>query len=239
MYGYHTAPLNFEYDEFTLSCTNLNGVFLYKRDNTDDNDNIEKIIHKEDCNLLINPIEPVNLPKKITSLLFIEFTKSIFISPSSTKSIYLTFPIEIGVFISDNKDNYEVLDFFTFAKKKYSIYGTPSSGSICKYWNSDTHLSIPETNPLYEGILELQITNSTGRWVEVSKTVLNAYGMKLYYNSEIVAMKVNMKITGQYIAETEFINQPILENMIKSTELYNVSKVKFVNITKYTMENGI
>lgn len=117
MYGYHNAPLKFEYDEFTLSCTNLDGVFLYKRDNTNDNDNIEKIIHKEDCNLLINPIEPVNLPKKITSLLLIEFTKSIFISPSSIKKIYLTFPIEIGVFISDNKDNYEVLDFLLLLRK--------------------------------------------------------------------------------------------------------------------------
>lgn len=238
MYGSYNPPFKLEYAEVTLSVINYEGFYLYNRELTGLDDNVEKIIHKESCSLLINPIEPVNLPKKLTPLLLIEFTRPVVIDPNSIKKVYIKFPVEIGVFISDNINNYDILDFFILAKKKYTVYGNPSDGSLCRYWSSDVYLSLPETNPLYERILDVNITNTTGRWVEVTRTVLNAYGMKIYYNN-IVSMKASMRITGHNIAETEFINQPVLKDMIKATELYTVSKVQFVNGTKYFMEHGI
>ena len=118
MYGNYSAPFKLEYTEFTLSVENYDGFNLYKRELADPDNNIEKIIHKESCCLLINPIEPVNLPKKLTPLLLIEFTNSVIINPYSTKTVYLKFPVEIGVFIFDDKGNYDILDFFYFGQKK-------------------------------------------------------------------------------------------------------------------------
>lgn len=238
MYGNYNAPFKLEYAEVTLSVINYEGFYLYKRELTGLDDNVEKIIHKESCSLLINPIEPVNLPKKLTPLLLIEFARSVVINPYSIKKVYVKFPVEIGIFISDSRNNYDVLDFFILARKKYTVYGNPSDGSLCRYWSSDVYLSLPETDPLYEGILELNIINTTGRWADVTQTVLNAYGMKIYYNN-IVSMKASMRITGNNIAETEFINQPTMADMIKATELYTVSKVQFVNGTKYFMDHEI
>ncbi|MFP4654267.1 MAG: DUF432 domain-containing protein [Methanohalobium sp.] len=239
MYGSYNSPFKLEYAEFTLSVENYDGFYLYKRELLGLEDNVEKIINKQIYSLLINPIEPVNLPKKLTPLLLIEFAKSIIIGPYSIKKVYIKYPVEIGVFISDDINNYDILDFFILARKKYTVYGNPSNGSLCRYWSSDVYLSLPETNPLYEGILELNITNTTGRWVEVTQTVLNAYGMKIYHNNIIVSMKASMRVTSQNMAETEFINQPIQEGMVKATELYTISKVQFVSGTKYVMENGI
>ena len=114
------------------------------------------------------------------------------VEPGATQKIYAKYPLEIGVFISRN-ENFKILDIFTLMKQKFTLYGGPSRGVICKYWRSAVYSSIPSVNPIHEGVVELSITNTSAKWVEVTKAVFNAYGMKMYYSDEY----------GRYESENE------------------------------------
>lgn len=237
MYGQYDVPMRIEEDEISISVDLDKDNLIYNRSCADEG--VEKIILLADNGILfINPIEPLNKPKELTPYLLIEFEKDVLIGPWARRKIYLKFPIEIGVFLSSNKKNHEILDVMTLSKKKYTLYGSITKGLICKYWKSDIYTSIPSTNPIYEGVLKLNIKNETADWINASKVVLNAYSMKIYYNNSMVSMKANMDIRNSNIAETSIIDSPIEKGMSKSIEHYTTRKIPAV-ITKFVMEAGL
>lgn len=234
MYGSYTMPFRSKTEGIDIAFDMEGENCLYKRLFHDEN--LEKILVKGDGKVIINPIEPLNRPKKITSNLLVEFDRTITIAPMSRIMVYIKFPIEMGIFISD-KDEIEVIDILTLVNQKFTLYGDPSSGLICKYWKSEIHSKIPSADLMHEGVLELTILNNTDLWVEVKQSVFNAYGMKIYYDTELVSMKANMKIISPSIAETDFIDKPLRPSMKKSMELYTAKKL-YMNGKKCIMEAG-
>jgi len=239
MYGYYKAPLNplrISKDGTYLQIKKDGNDLHYER--TVNNNSIEKILLTKDCGIIINPIESQKIRNKVTPYLLIEFEKSIFVEPKDTNNIYITFPVDIGVFISGHK-NYDLLDAFTLAKEKYTLYGNPRNGVICKYHKSPVFTSIPsDVNPLINGLMKLKLINTTDRWIEVTKSVFDSYEMKVYFNENLVSMKANMKILTEKIAETEFVDSGIKKGMKKALEMFESTKIA-VTQKKYTMEDGI
>jgi len=179
----------------------IDAQWMYKR--ILGSDSVEKLI-LEEGKLVINPVKPLNTPKEITQNLFIEFEKMLLLAAGARKKIFLTFPIEIGVFISDKRsENHQLLDVLTLSRQKFTLYGSVSNGLVCKYWKSKIHSVAPSLNPLHEGLMELTMRNTTSDWVSISKVVFSAYGMKLYYDSNVF-MKARMDILSKNTAETGF-----------------------------------
>ncbi|MDY6966760.1 MAG: DUF432 domain-containing protein [Halobacteriota archaeon] len=228
--------MTIEEDDLFISVMRDNNNLIYNR--TCANEDVEKIILADNERLILNPIEPLNKPKELTPNLLIEFEKEVLIDPEAKRKIYLKFPIEIGVFLSSNKKNHEIIDILTLSKKKYTLYGSMTKGLICKYWKSDIYTSVPSTNPIYEGVIELNIENKTTYWVNVTKVIFNAYSMKIYYDDNMVSMKGKMEIIAPHIAETSIINSPIKKGMNKSIEYFTTRKIPVV-MTKFVMEAGL
>jgi len=237
IFGLRDVPLRINLKEISLSVERTAGGLLYKRECMDEE--VEDLLLSSDSKILINPVEPVNKPKELTPHLLIEFEKSVFIEPSARKTVFVKFPVEIGVFIHGKKD-FQILDVLTLNKQKFTLYGTVVSGVICKYCESEVYSTIPDTNPVYEGVIELNITNTTARWVEVTKAVFAAYGMKIYYSDDMVAMRANMRIVSEKVAEVDFINSPLEKGMKRSLELYT-SRLRQIPVvaTKFLMDEGI
>ena len=149
----------------------------------------------------------------------------------------MTFPIELGVYVSADK-NLQVLDTFTMAPEKFTLYGEPSNGIICKRWKSPVYSTMPSPDPLREGIMELKLANVSQDWAEVNKGVFNAYGMKIYYDDKKVTMKGHMKILTGEIAETDFEDRPLEKGMENSLEIYTARKL-LISTSKFLMEHGI
>ena len=143
----------------------------------------------------------------------------------------------MGVFISSRQD-FKRLDSFSLAKPKYTLYGDPRHGLICKYWKSDIYPKVPVTDPFQEGIMELKVSNDRSNWVEITQAVFNAYGMKIYYDDQKVTMKAQMRIEGASVAETEFIDSPLESGMKKSLESYMARKLT-LGTEKFVMELGL
>ena len=193
--------------EFRFPWKELEKRWIYKR--TLGTDKVEKLILGDGKHIIINPVEPLNTPKEITPNLLIEFEKTLLLAGGARKKIFLTFPIEIGVFISDKGNkNLQLLDVLTLARQKFTLYGPVSNGIICKHWKSEIYSVSPSPNPLQEGIMELTLRNTTSEWASISKAVFSAYGMKLYYDGDVF-MKARMDILNKNTAETGFEMQHI------------------------------
>jgi len=91
---------------------------------------------------------------------------------------------------------------------------------------------------VHEGVIELNITNTTTGWIEVTKAMFNAYGMKIYYSDNLVSMRANMKVKSSQIAENDFDDSPLEVEMKKSVELFSTRKLS-ITTTKSIMELGI
>lgn len=234
MFGSYDVPLTIDKEEIHISIEKLDGVLLYRRECRDEKE--EKIILAARSKILINPIEPLNRPKTITTSFLIEFGKTVMVQPKATMKIFLKFPVETGVFTSQN-NHFDILDVFTLTKPKFTLYGDPHNGVICKYFLSDVYSSIPSVNYLHEGVLELTITNTTVRWIEVTKAVFSAYGMKIYYSDTMVSMRANMMLEKE-IAETDFYEKPLKTGMEKSLEYYTARMIPVIT-TKFVMEMGL
>jgi hypothetical protein len=235
LFGYHEIPLKISQEGFSISAEPVDEIVVYRRECSQEK--VDKALLVTDAQLLLNPVEPLNTPKEITPHLLIEFDKMLAVEPKARRRIFLTFPVEIGVFISTKREN-ENLDVFSFQRQKFTLYGDPRTGVICKYWKSGIFSTPPAADPLREGILRLTITNTSGNWTEVTKAVFNAYAMKIYYNDDMVSMKATMKILGPHMAETNFMDSPLKKNMTNSLELYIARKLA-VTEPKFVMELGI
>jgi hypothetical protein len=235
MFGLHDVPLRIVQEEISISVEREEGGLLYRRECMDEE--VENFLLSSNGKILINPVEPLNKPKELTPFLLIEFERSVFVEPAAKRKMFITFPAEIGVFVHGKKD-FQILDIFTLAKQKFTLYGDVRSGVICRYWKSVVYSTIPDAKPIHEGVMELNMTNTTAKWVEVEKAVFNAYGMKIYYSDDMVSMRANMKIMSEGIAETDFINSPLDKGMKKSLEIYAARKIPVIT-TKFVMEEGI
>jgi len=235
VYGSYDFPVKIESDGILISVENEKGNLVYRRKCMDEE--VEKILIGVGGKLIVNPVEPVNKPVEVTSYLQIEFSRNVVVEPKSTKHIYLRFPVEIGVLVSSPAD-IEVLDIFTLVKPKYTLYGDPRNGIICKYWKSDVFPDIPKIEPLKEGVMELTIKNKVSEWVTISKAVFNGVEMKIYYSEDFVSMKALMDVSSKTMAETDFIDAPLKAGMKKSVEIYTARKIPIVG-KRLEMEWGL
>ncbi len=235
MYGDHVIPVEVVKDELSISVTHIDGHLLYHRELGEDVVEKELLAGKGD--ILICPVEPMNLPKNITSSLLVEFEKPLVVEPRYKKRVFVTFPTEIGVFTGKGKSA-RYIDIFGLSKPKFTLYGDVKTGSICKYWNSEVYHKLPKVDPAYEGIIDLNISNIGKRWVEVTKVVFSAYGMKIYYDSGVASMRASMIIQGEDHSETKFIDKPLRKGMKSSKEIY-IHSIQPLKGQKFIMEGGI
>ncbi|MGA1870626.1 MAG: DUF432 domain-containing protein [bacterium] len=235
MYGTHNLPFHMEQEGLSISFERNDLGFIYTRTALDDT--ITKVVMPQHEEVLINPVEPLNKPKALTSLLYIDLENVLMLAPRITKTIYLLFPIEIGVFIVSN-GNYQLLDILSLVKQKFTLYGDPKNGLLCKYYKSEVYSSPPALNSSHQGIIELHIFNSNSDWAEVKKIIFNAYGMKIYYDSTIVSMKASLKLKNAELGETDFEDTPLKAGQEKSLEVYTSRKLA-ISSTKFVMEFGI
>ncbi len=73
MFGnYDLREFSIEMGELKISLERSGRHFVYRREL---GDVVEKIIVASDVEIVINPVEPVNLPKNVTNFMLIEFER--------------------------------------------------------------------------------------------------------------------------------------------------------------------
>jgi len=236
MYGTYTIPTAIETDGISLSIQRQGSALVYRRSQGDDISE-KLLLGSGQGNVVINPVEPLNLPRDLTPYLYLDFRRPVALGARAVRTVYVTFPVEIGIFLQEHGE-VEILDIVSFARQKYTLYGDPRNGILCRYWSTQVDTSAPNPHRLQEGVLELKLANTTGSWVEVNKAVFSAYGMKIFYNDSFVGMRADMEVTGATTAQTDIKDAFPGHDMQKSLELYTARKL-VVLFPKFAMTDGI
>lgn len=235
VFGVYDYSFRWEDDRVSIGIERRESLFVYHRET--DGESVEKIIGGQGGRLIINPVEPLNLPKEITRYLEFHFTP-IVIQSESLQTIYLTFPVEIGVFLHD-ATGYSAIDIFSFAPQKYSLYGTPNEGVITRHVDSEIFDSVPDLDdPMTVGVMELTIKNSARTWVEVTRAVFDNVSLNIYYG-DFVAMKGQMEVFSKTVAETTTLLKPLREDMKAAVQLFTARQISLAERQKFLMELGV
>lgn len=226
-YGIYTIS---EKHEFTLPDIEIKierigeHVFSYIRKDAEDNI-LKKIIPITSSDLTIElcPIRPLNYPAHRTNHVYLDFESPIFLSEDSAATVFVRCPIEVGIFLvhDGHKDS---LDWFTCdpLNSRFCLYGTPESGTLCKYMNSEIVESYDDSIPFQNAVLKIDIKNELSRGVTVSKIVFPITGNSIYYkNSKAIVdsltatfkKKLTLEIidVDSIMIQTDWIKSPTYE----------------------------
>jgi uncharacterized protein len=235
MFGSYSIPFEKTINELTISASKEGGLCHYKRVGA--GVTVEKTLVTGRNELFISPVEPVHLPKEITPYFMVEFQNQIMVEPKGSVSVFLKYPIEMGVFVNIDKD-FQIVDIFSFVKQKYTFYGEPKTGVVCRYCSSEAYHQAPEVNPVFEGVIQLEISNTTSSWIDIKKVVFNSYWMQIFHDETLVFMKAYMKVTNRNTAETDFIDSPLRSGMTKAIDLLISRKIAMIS-TRFLMAEGL
>jgi len=235
MYGTHPPPLVLEDEQVKIRIESHGESWAYSR--VVGEDQVRQLVSGNPT-FSIHPIEPLQLPKPLARALTIQFEESLSLGPLAKTQVFLTFPIEIGVFIGNQKQ-FQLFDAFCLGKPKYSLYGKAGPvGILCRHHQSSLYSEIPTVNPLLLGILRLNIHNTTNRWVTLTRVMLGAYGMKLAYNQNLVGMAATMEIIDRDVAEVEGSDHLFSQDMVAGHETYPFRMLS-TQSRKITMEGPL
>lgn len=158
-------------------------VFSYSRKDADDNI-VEKIIpSKSDLlDIELAPIRPLNTPAKRTNYVYLELETPIFLSQSSSATVFIRCPIEIGVFIVQGDDR-DSLDCFSCdpINSRFCLYGPAESGTLCKYFKTQIVESHNDSIPYLNGVLQVDLSNELSKGLSIEKIVFPVTDNSVYY----------------------------------------------------------
>ncbi len=234
MFGEYDYSFRYESPEIIAGISKCGNFVVYERKSPEGS--VTKVIGSSAGKVIVNPVEPVNLPQEITRFLEIHFTPVV-LGPESENQIYVKFPVEIAVFL-ESKNNYSVLDIFSYACPKYALYGPPDHGVLTRHFESEVFGEVPKTDPCREGVLELTIRNLTRGWVEVSRVVFENTGIYLYYG-DIVSMVGQMDVFSKTNAETKTFRRPLRMGMNAAIPLFTARKSLIQENVTFLMEFGV
>ena len=220
VFGEFSPPYHYEGDGLSLALEMREGHYRYTRDLA--GDRVEKAISVGLSRLLVHPVEPFNTGSGVAGHLEVEFPQLI-LEAGATETVFLTFPIEIGVFVEGLRDT-EILDVFSVERVKYALYGSPNRGVITRFARSLRHREAPPVDRTREGVIKLSIRNTLSEWAKVSRVVLDEAEMHLYV-ADFTAMVAVMRITGREVAEVSGVDRPLKGGMRRAHDLFTERRV--------------
>jgi hypothetical protein len=234
VFGRFEIPFRIGEGEISVE-TRTEGQFtLYER--VAPSGRVERRLGISSGTITINPVEPVHLPQEVTGTIEFHFPP-IAVAPLSEVTVFLTFPVEIGVF-SGSEGSYSLIDVFSLGKPKYSLYGTPERGVITRHVETGIHNEPPRVNPLEEGILELAIRNTGKDWVWVSRAVFESPSLRIFYGPH-ATMSAEMLVYSRILGETWVMKTPRREGMEEAVRVFPTRKSLIPEKPSYLMEYGV
>lgn len=211
-----------------------NNVFSYNRLDAEEN-LVEKTIpvSTSELNIELAPIRPLNYPARRTDYVYLDLDTPIFLSSGASAKIYANCPIEIGIFLihDGRKDS---LDWFTcnHIDSRFCLYGSPESGTLCNYAQSEIVESLDSSIPYTNGVLEIHLKNELSGGFTVSKLVFPISAHSIYYkNSNAIIDSLQAVLKKKLTLEILDVDSlPIETDWAKSPTYERAESIKHLDM---------
>ncbi|HXV46832.1 MAG TPA: DUF432 domain-containing protein [Nitrososphaera sp.] len=121
----------------------------------------------------IFPNPPLFTPRAIAKNLYLKFRTPIVVDQESQAVVYAKMPIEIGIY-RQSKDEEMLIDVFSLRPPQYALYGSPESGVVCRYAETEISTNNDEIKPAKyeEALVRVRIKNDIDNVVRVGKVII-------------------------------------------------------------------
>ena len=139
------------------------------------------IVSDEDPVIIgIFPNVPLSTPAAVAKNLYLKFRTPVIVDQKSHAVVYAKMPIEIGVY-RQSKDEEMLIDVFSRARQQYALYGSPESGVVCRYIETEIRTDKDGIKPAKyeEALVRVRIKNDIDNVVKVSKVIIPMGGVVL------------------------------------------------------------
>lgn len=233
-FGIFEFPCRWQDDGATVETQARGTAMSYRRQA---NEEELRLLCSAQHKLRIEPLEPLFLPQELTRNLLVEFEEKVLILPDDRVRLDLTFPLEIGVLIP-RKGSWRLLDAWSFAPQKFTLYGDPASGVLCKYWKSRWVESADDLRLRTEGWLRLTVRNTSSHPAEVGRVVCSGHQLQIYHDGRRACCSLAMKITARNVAEVEGDTKIPIPEAKKAFDLFSERKLLGVS-QGFVMERNL
>src|SRR2546426_782803 len=126
------------------------------------------------------PIPPLFTPTAVAKNVFLKFNTSVIVDQRSQAVVYGKMPVEIGIY-RQSKDEEVLLDSFSRKRQQYALYGSPESGVVCRYTETEISVNNDDMKPAkYEdALVRIRIKNDIDNIVKVSRVIIPMDGVVL------------------------------------------------------------
>ena len=151
------------FGESRIEINSVGSALSYKRYAGADLAAEAMIVSNEDPVMIgVFPIPPLFTPTAVAKNVFLKFNTSVIVDQRSQAVVYAKMPVEIGIY-RQSKDEEVLLDSFSRKRQQYALYGSPESGVVCRYIETEVSM----------------IKNDIDNIVKVSKVIIPMDGVVL------------------------------------------------------------
>ncbi len=182
--------------------------------------------------LRLVPMYPVFYPKFVSQFILCRFSTPIVVPPSNEVVLYFEFPVDVALYAYSGKQFriLDVLPIHTYAR--YCLYGPLDVGVVARCFKVDTCTEPPKPRPFY-AIARLVLRNSSGRVVVVTKVLLDASPLKLFYvpgRWEVYTQNLELNIVGEKVGYI-YYGKPFVKNVVAIDDPEELKPPKIGNRT--------
>lgn len=158
--------------------------------------------------IVAEPVHSLYIPGFNTKYILVELVDRIVVPPNYSVGFFIKTPVDLGVFMV-GRDFYKLIDVAPLLNYyKYTLYGPLTSleevsGILCRHWRSRSYNGRTNIEP-GECLVEAEVVNELGDSIIVSKILVDASYMPLYYEINTFncyAGKIRMVVKSRGIGE--------------------------------------
>ncbi len=204
-------------NSYLITIEYMDGVIVYRRLWKNSRECIvTKTITGKDVSIEFVPMYPIFIPQYLSNYILCKFRNSIVVAPKSSIEVYFLLPIEYAVYVRTRK-YFDIVDVFSdHSKNKYSLYGPIEKGIVAKYLEVVSSTKELKLTPGY-ALTKLVIVNNVNDFVEVSRVLLDAHPLKLYYRLKswhVYTQLLRLEIISKNTAIV-YYDKPFTDNVIE------------------------
>ncbi|MEP0825743.1 MAG: DUF432 domain-containing protein [Nitrososphaera sp.] len=196
------------------------------------------IVSDEDTMTIgVFPVPPLFTPAVVAQNLYMKFKAPVVVDQTSQAVIYAKMPIEIGVY-RQTKDEEVMIDVFSRSRQQYALYGTPESGSVCRYIETEISTSSEDIKPAKyeEALVRIKIRNDIENVVKVSKVVIPMGGVLLDHAHDDTWLPGTVEMDLDSSFGKDIVNVRLMNTKVKRPDKTSVAKKEETLV--YLMDAG-
>jgi hypothetical protein len=176
-----TKDYHLVFGENRIEINSVGSSLLYRRYMGNELAAEATIVSNEDSVIIgVFPNPPLFTPRAIAKNVYLKFVTPVVVDQQSQAVVYAKMPIEIGVY-RQSKDEEMLIDTFSRRPPQYALYGSPESGVVCRYTETEISTNNDDIKPAKyeEALVRVRIKNDIHNVVKVSRVIIPMDGVVL------------------------------------------------------------